>query len=170
MNRDNATILSANVEVKELPALEVAYVRHIGPYAGDAKLFEGLFTKIMTWAGPRGLIRFPETLLMSVYHDDPNITDGAKLRTSVCITVPKETKSDSEIGTMMIDGGTYAVANFEIFSDQYPEAWQSVYGGWLPDSGYQPDDGAPFEIYRNDPREHPEGKCLVDICIPVKPL
>ena len=170
MTRDNATVLSADVEVKELPDIEVAYVRHIGPYAGDAKLFEGLFAKIMTGAGPRGLIRFPETLIMSVYHDDPNITDEAKLRTSICITVPKETKSDGEIGRMKIAGGTYAIARFEIFSNQYPEAWQSIYGGWLPDSGYQPDDGAPFEIYRNDPREHPEGKCLVDICVPVKPL
>ena len=170
MNRDKATILTTDVEVKKLPDLEVAYIRHIGPYAGDAKLFEGLFTKIMTWAGPRGLIRFPETLIMSVYHDDPNITDDAKLRTSICITVPKETKSGGEIGRMKINGGTYAIASFELFSNQYPEAWQLVYGGWLPDSGYQPDDGAPFEIYKNDPREHPEGKCLVGICVPVKPL
>lgn len=170
MNKDSATKLVADVEVKDLPDLEVAYVRHIGPYVGDTKLFEELFKKIMTWAGPRGLIRFPETLIMSVYHDDPNITENAKLRTSICITVPKETKSDGEIGRMKIDGGIYAIASFELFPNQYPEAWQSIYGGWLPDSGYQPDDGAPLEMYKNDPREHPEGKCLVDICIPVKPL
>jgi AraC family transcriptional regulator len=43
-------------------------------------------------------------------------------------------------------------------------------GDWLPDSGYQPDDRPCYELYHNDPKEHPENKCIVDICIPVKPL
>jgi len=47
--------LTANVEVKMLPDMHVAYVRHTGPYAGDSDLFKGLFEKLMTWAGPRGL-------------------------------------------------------------------------------------------------------------------
>lgn len=37
------------------------------------------------------------------------------------------------------------------------------------DSGYQFDDRLALEIYRNDPETHPEKKCVVDICIPVKP-
>jgi AraC family transcriptional regulator len=40
----------------------------------------------------------------------------------------------------------------------------------MPESGYQPDDRPPFELYLNDPKEHPEGKFVVDIYIPVKPL
>ena len=35
---------------------------------------------------------------------------------------------------------------------------------------YQPEDKPAFEIYKNNPKEHPEGKSIVDICIPVKPL
>ena len=45
-----------------------------------------------------------------------------------------------------------------------------VFGGWLPESGYQPDDRLCYEIYQNDPKEHPEGIHIVDICVPVKPL
>ena len=45
----------------------------------------------------------------------------------------------------------------------------AVYAGWRPDSGFQPDDRPCFEIYHNDPRQHPEGKGIVDIGIPVKP-
>ncbi len=170
MSSNEKKTLEANVEVKELAELEVAYVRHVGPYAGDVALFEGLFGKLMAWAGPRGLINSPDTLILSVYHDDPNITEEAKLRTSICITVPTDIKAEGEIGRMKVAGGKYAVGQFELLPDQYPDAWQSIYGGWLPESGYQPNDGPPFEIYRNDPRQHPEGKCVVDICIPVMPL
>ena len=159
------------VKVEEMPEIPVAYVRHIGPYKGDSALFQSLFEKLMRWAGPRGLLRFPETKVMAVYHDDPNITDEQKLRTSACISVPGDTPVEGEIGKMTIAAGKYAMARFEIAdSSEYEGAWNAVYGVWLPDSGYQPADGPCYELYLNDPKEHPEHKHIVDICIPVKPL
>jgi AraC family transcriptional regulator len=165
-----ASNLHADVEVKDLPALHVAYLRHVGPYAGDAALFKRLFERLFTWAGPRGLIRFPETRLLSVYHDNPDVTDEEKLRMDVCMTVPDGTPVDGEIGKRTIPGGTYAVAHFEVRPDQYGDAWNAVFGGWLPESGYQPADGPCFELYLNNPEQHPEGKHEFDICVPVKPL
>lgn len=159
-----------NVEVKEFPEMDVAYIRYIGPYKGDSALFENLFNRLFSWAGPRNLLNFPETKIISVYHDDPNITEEAKLRTSVCLTVPKETKVDGEVGKMTIEGGKYAAGHFELKEDEYEKAWTSMYSDWLPESGYQPSDGPAFELYHNNPEEHPEKKCIVDICIPVKPL
>ncbi len=159
------------IEVKEMSEFQVAYIRHIGPYKGDSELFENLFDKLMKWAGPRGLLRFPETKVMAVYHDDPQITDEDKLRTSACITVPKDTAVEGEVGNMIIPGGKFAVARCELAgSEAYEEAWNMVFGGWLPESGYQPDDRLCYEIYQNDPKEHPEGIHIVDICVPVKPL
>jgi AraC family transcriptional regulator len=159
------------VEVKDLPEFHVAYVRHIGPYKGDSALFEKLFEKLMRWAGPRGLLRFPETKFLAVYHDDPKITDESKLRTSACITIPEDAPVEGEIGKMAISAGKYAMARFELAdSSEYQGAWNTVFGVWLPESGYQPDDGPCYELYLNDPKEHPEHKHIVDICIPVKPL
>jgi AraC family transcriptional regulator len=43
-------------------------------------------------------------------------------------------------------------------------------GHWLPQSGYQCDDKPCYELYLNDPKQHPEGRCIVDICVPVRPL
>ena len=162
--------LKADVEVKELPQMHVAYIRHIGPYEGDAELFGRLFGKLFQWAGPRDLLRFPETKTLSVYYDNPDITDPDKRRVDVCITVPEDTKVEGEIGKTSIQGGRYAVARFEIAVEQYGDAWNAVYGGWLPESGYQPADGPCFELYHNDPEQHPEHKHIFDICIPVKPL
>ncbi|MCO6477812.1 MAG: AraC family transcriptional regulator [Phaeodactylibacter sp.] len=162
--------IKAKVEVREFPEMHVAYVRHVGPYQGNEKLFEELFGKVMKWAGPRGLLQFPKTMMLSVYHDNPDVTDDEKLRLTVGITVPEDTEVEGEVGKMALPAGKYAVARFELLSDEYQEAWDAVYGQWLPDSGYQPADSPCFELYHNDPKQHPEGKHIVDICIPVKPL
>ncbi|MFC1968356.1 GyrI-like domain-containing protein [Chloroflexota bacterium] len=162
--------LIANVEVQDIPEMHVAYIRHIGPYAGDEQLFGNLFNRLCTWAGPRGLLRFPETKFITIYHDNPDVTDETKLRTDVCITVPPEIQMDGEIGKATIPAGKYAIAHFEITVDQFGDAWNALYGGWLPESGYQPDDRPCFELCLNDPKEHPEGKFIVDIYAPVKPM
>lgn len=157
------------IEVKEIPEFQVVYVRHIGPYAGDSALFGRLFGRLFSWAGPRGLVG-PQTMALSIYHDDPEITDETKLRVDVAIRVPEGTAGEGEIGTKTIPGGTYAVGHFEILPSQYGEAWDVVMGQWLPESGYQAADAPCFEVYLNEPEQHPEGKHIVDIYEPVKPL
>lgn len=166
----NENQLTANVSVKEMSEMTVAYVRFIGPYAGNAELFKGMFEKIFKWAGSRGLINFPETKCLCIYHDDPNVTDEEKLRTSVCLTVPEDTEVGGEIGKMKIPAGKYAFANFRIDDTQFEEAWNIVCKEWLPESGYVPADGPTFEMYNNDVNTDPEHKFDVDIVIPVKPM
>jgi AraC family transcriptional regulator len=162
--------VEGKIEVKEMPAFHVAYVRHIGPYKGNPELFGSLFGKLMKWAGPRDLLRNPEMKFMSVYYDDPSITDEEKLRVDACMTVPEKTAVEGEIGKMTIPGGKFAVGRFEIHPDEYEAAWNSLMAGWLPESGYQCDDRLCYELYQNDPEQHPEHMHVVDICVPVKPL
>ena len=161
--------IPVKVEVQDFPERTVAYVRHTGPYKGDSALFERLFNKLCTWAGPRNLIIPGETLFFAVYHDNPDITVEDKLRISICLTIPENTPVENDIGMMTIAGGKYAVAHFELQPTQYMEAWNAVYGDWLPQSGYQPDDRPCFEMYQADMMT-PDGKHIVDICVPVKLL
>ena len=159
--------LNKSVEVTELPKMTVAYIRHIGPYKGDAKLFEKLWGKLCAWAGANDLMRQPDLKFLTVYHDDLKITDEEKLRMSVCISVPPDTKVDGEFGKMEMEGGKYVIARFDLNADEFMEAWDWVYGHWLPISGYQPDDRPCFELYPEEPKD---GNYLVDICVPIKPL
>lgn len=159
--------LNKGVEVKELPKMTVAYIRHIGPYHGNDKLFESIWNKLFSWAGPRGLIGGKDFKSLVVYHNDPNVTIDDKLRMSVCITVPPETKVEGEVGKMNIEAAKYVIARFELSAQDFQEAWNWVYGQWLPTSGYQPDDKPCFEMYPEEPKD---GKFIVDICVPVKPM
>jgi len=163
--------LQAEVRVEELPPLHVVYLRHVGPYQGDGALFERLWGEVMKWAGPRGLYRPGQTQMLTVYHDDPNVTDDDKLRLSCCLSVPEGTPVDGPFGTMTLPGGAYAIARFTLDASQYSEAWAAVYGGWLPDSGYQPDDRPTFERFPTDAEmKDCDDKHRVEICVPVRPL
>jgi AraC family transcriptional regulator len=159
-----------SIEVKQLPAKTLAYVRHVGPYAGDEGLFSSLSSKVMAWAGPRKLFQPESTEFISMYHDDPAITDAEKLRISVGITVPSDTKGSGEISLMDMPAGPYVCALFEIDVTEYGAAWNTVCGQWMPQSGWQPSDAPCYEVNLNDPKQHPEGKHLVEIRMGVKPL
>lgn len=157
------------ITVKDWPEFEVAYIRHTGPYKGDAALFEGLTQRLFKWAGPRGLLNQPDLKFLIIYHDDPAITEEIKLRISICLSVPPGTRVEDEVGLMKVAGGRCAIARFTLGPEDYSKAWEWLYSCWLPQSGYQPDDRPTFEYYPQC--EQPEeGKHYVDICLPVKPL
>lgn len=161
----NKVIMDAKIEVKEMPTMNFAYVRHTGQFDQIGKAYEKLFK----WAGPRDLLKFPETKTATVYHDDPSVTDIENVRQSACITIGEDVKTDGEIGKMQVEGGKYAVGRFEIGVMEFEGAWNSMCH-WLADSGWQPADGYPYELYYNDHMQHPEQKFILDICIPVKAL
>ena len=164
-----ATNDDINVEVRELPERTVAYLRHTGPYQGNTELFGRLFGQLAQWAGPRGLLG-PGAQFLSLYFDDPNVTDPDKLQILCGCVVPDGTDVDGAIGRTTVAGGTYGVGHFELTADGYGAAWQAMYGVWLPNSGYEPDDRPAVELYLNDPGAHPENKHIVEICVPVKKL
>ena len=156
----------ANVEIRTIGKKRLAYVRHVGPYAGDSALFGRLFGKIYAWAGARGLLG-PGTMTLVLFHDDPDTVAQDKLRTSVCVTVPDGQEASGEIGLMDLCAGQYGVGRFTVEPDGYGEAWNWMYGTWLPQSGFVPDDRQCFESYPEPVMA--DGRCVVEIWIPVKP-
>ena len=95
---------------------------------------------------------------------------GTLVRFSWFLPYPPDTPVDGEIGKTTIRVGKYVVSHFEIGFNEYEDTWNAVFGGWLPESGYQPDDAPCYELYHNNPEEHPVHKHIIDICLPVKPL
>ena len=157
------------VEVRAVPDLPVAYVRHIGPYQGQVEVFQRIFEALMKWAVPRGFTEHQEMQILAVYHDNPQLTDEEKLKVDACITVPKGTHIGGGVGYSVLSGGLYAIGHFKLRDDEYGAAWQAMVGGWLPESGYLPDDRLCFECYPGGEVEGSETH-LVNIHIPVVPL
>ncbi|MFS1512732.1 AraC family transcriptional regulator [Chengkuizengella sp. SCS-71B] len=163
--------LECKVDIVDVEELTVIYLRHVGPYSEFGKVFQSMLGRLLTWASAKGIVNDKGIKLLTIYHDNHEITNEDKLRTSVCMAVPKDTIVDGELGKMAIPAGKYAIGHFAIDNgEQHGDAWKYLYGEWLPNSGYQPDDGASFEMYLNDPNTHPEKKHFIDIYLPVKPL
>ncbi len=156
------------VEIEQLPRIEVAYVRTTGRYQGLGAVFARLYSRIVSWAEPRGFVG-PGATFYNLYHDDPGLTDDDRLRLTVCVPVPAETLPEGDIGRTAIEPGACAVGRFELGEQDYPAAWHAMAGGWLPDSGYEPDDRLPWERFvvgRDAGR--PDAQ-VVDIGLPVRP-
>ena len=159
------TIMSTKVEIKDMPEMKVVYCRHMGQFNEIYKAYG----KVMAWAGAKGLLNFPVAKTVTVYHDDPSVTDIEKVRQDACVTVEGDVKVNGEIGKMTIPAGRYAVGRFEIGVTEFEKAWNTMCM-WFTESGYQPGEGCTYELYHNDHNEHPEKKFILDICIPVKLL
>jgi AraC family transcriptional regulator len=48
--------------------------------------------------------------------------------------------------------------------------WDRLFGEWLPQSGYQPDDRPVMEIYRGEAMDHATGAVTCELCVAVRPL
>lgn len=152
-----------NAEIKEMPEYNVAYVRRLGPYGKET--CEQAFGELMRWAGPRGYLK--SGVMLGVYWDNPEVTPPEKCRVDACVTVPEGTVPEAPVEIQTIVGGPHAVCHFEIRGDSFQNAWEEAFA-WLVNGGYECEDRPCYELYHNDPKDHPEGKCTFDICIPLK--
>lgn len=155
--------MKAKTEVKIMPILKVAYLIH----QGKMEAVENTYHKLMKWAYPKGLMRQESLRMLTVYHDSPKITDEDKIRMSVCLTLNTEVKTEGEVSIKEIPEAKCVVSRLEITSSEFQQAWESSFV-WMSEHGFKKADQDPYEIFYNNPNEHPEGKCIVDICIPVE--
>ena len=156
-----------SAEVKERPSHRVACLRHIGAYHEIGLAIE----RIIAWAGEKGLFHPPQTQLLAIYYDDPATVDTSQLRSDACVTVPEDVLGDGEIRILTIPGGLFAVGHAEVSKSEFGAAWDKLVGKWMPAHGVEPDvpsERLCYEIYLNDPDQHPQKMHLVDICEPIR--
>lgn len=155
--------MNMHAEIREMPEYLVAYVRRLGPYGKETCRLA--FDELSRWAGPRGHLE--KGTVLGVYWDNPEVTPPEKCRIDACVSVDKGTLTEGQIGLQVLAGGLYAVCRFEIDTEQFPQAWEEAFA-WLINKGYMCDDRPCYELYHNNADEHPDGKWLADICIPLK--
>ena len=155
--------MNVSVEIKTLPKMQLAYVSHKGDFSkiGDA------YGKLMNWAGMNGLLGGPNTKTVTIYHDDPNEIGMENVRQSACVTLNNNVKPGEGIGLRETNAGQFAIGHFEIDFTEFGDSWKHVFSE-LEAKGLQHTGEECFEIYHNNFKEHPQKKCIVDICIPVK--
>ena len=151
-----------NVEIKEMPDLRVAAVRHTGPYNQIPVAFE----QLGRIAGSAGLLT-PGTAMLAIYHDDPETTAQDELRSEAGIVVPDAAPLPKELVEEHIPAGKYACTVHVGPYEQLGDAWTRFMGEWLPASGFRVGSGASFEIYRNTPMTAPKDQLVTELYISI---
>ncbi len=152
-----------NVEIVRLDPRRVAFVRHVGPY----DQCEPAWGKLCGWAGPAGLLG-PQTVMLGLCHDDPEVTQPERIRYDACLPVGPEVGPAGEVGIQEVAGGDYAKALHKGPFDQLKDTYAWVCGQWLPTKDREMRNLPSIEVYLNDPNETPAEELLVEIYVPLE--
>jgi AraC family transcriptional regulator len=134
------------VEVKELAACKILFLRHVGPYSQVG----ATWGRLMSWAGIRGLLG-PQMRMLGIVHDDPDVTPGDKVRYDAAVVINRPVEPEGEFGVTEVPGGKYAVCTHRGPYETLGRTYQRLFGGWLPKSGCELRDSEAFEEYLNSP-------------------
>lgn len=149
--------------VVKQPARRAVFVRHTGPYGEVAKAW----TRLFEVAGRAGLFG-PGMEMFGISHDDPEITEPAKLRYDAAITLGREFAGEGDVGVMELPAREYATCRHVGPYSLLGETYAALCGQWLPWSGREPGDAPALEFYRNDLRTARPEELITDIFVPLR--
>jgi AraC family transcriptional regulator len=151
------------LEIKQMPAMRLGTVRHIGPYTDVSHAFE----RLGAVAGPAGLFQRPGAAMLAIYHDDPQTTPAERLRADAAVVVSEGEVLPPELGEERLAAGRYAYVVHIGPYEELGNTWARFTEEWLPASEHQVGPGPSYEIYRNTPGEVPQSDLRTEMYIPV---
>ncbi|MEP2706631.1 MAG: GyrI-like domain-containing protein [Roseibium sp.] len=151
------------VTIQDLNDLQAAGVLHTGPYRKIGRAFNKIGGLLMT----NSLMQDVNELFV-IYHDPPESRPDAELRSHVAVSIRNTFPNVLEgLEYFDVSGGKYAVLEHTGPYQTLNSAYEWLYGHWLPDSGLEPKDAPPLEVYINDPRTTPSAQLRTDIRLPL---
>ncbi|MEK4009349.1 AraC family transcriptional regulator [Paenibacillus sp. FSL H3-0333] len=154
------------VELREIPEVEVAYIRHVGSYLDTHNAWD----KLSRWAAQQGFHPANQQFI-GISLDDGELTEESACRYDACVTLPEGFEREAprkEVEYKTLSGGLYAVYSYYDTVDRFVLAYDTMFSVWLPRSGYEADDRPCLEFCLNDPAQDPQGKCMVDLYVPIR--
>jgi len=158
----NWTKMNLKIEVKELPEMNLAAVMSLG-----IANVEPSYDVLVDWAKKKQLFPRENVKMISVYHDSFKVTPPDKVRIHACMLLDKNLeKQEGLVFPETIHAGKFIVGSGEVTLHDFEQCWVSLFL-WMNEHHYSIRKAFPFEIYHSNFKEHPEGKMIVDFCIPV---
>lgn len=153
-----------NVKIIRQTPLRVGFIRNVGPY----HTVSAAWVKLTTELGRQGLIG-PGARFIGICHDDPAVTEPARIRYDACVTVGPDFRPDGEIGVQTVPGGEYAVLTHHGPYERLNESYAALLGQWLPRSGRELRAEPSFEEYLNSPENAEPKDLITDLYAPLAP-
>ena len=143
-----------------IPSFSLAYLQVTG-----SENLPAAFGHIISLCTPLQLIH-SQSKMITIFHHSFRDTPADKVEMSAGIIVPNSTLSIPQMNLSTIDTAKYLVGHYEIGMTEFELKWKELFH-YLNTHGYQKATQDPFEIYYNNYNDHPQKKCIVDMCIPL---
>ena len=152
------------VTIENLQPVRAAGVLHTGPYTDIGKAFHHLGGVIAA----RNL--FPHIRgMIAIYRDMPGAKPDAELRAHAAAIITEGFPTDIDgLDYFDLAGGRHAVMAHKGPYATLTAAYDWLYGKWLPQSGEEPRDAPPVELYVNDPAQTAPDALRTDIRLPLR--
>ena len=158
----NWTTMNLKIKVTELQEMNLAAVMSLG-----IANVEPSFNILIDWAKEKKLFPKENVKMISVYHDSFKVTPPDKVRIHACMLLDEQLKQqEGQVFPETIEAGKFIVGSGEVTLNDFEQCWVSLFL-WMNENNYSVRKAFPFEIYHTNFKEHPEGKMLVDFCIPI---
>lgn len=154
-----------DLNVKTLPTMTLAKVRHTGPYNNCQIAWD----KLCIWGASKGLFG-PQTMFLGISWDDPESTPPEEIRYDACFTLPDgaSTESDADVTITTLPSGNYATTLHKGPFSGLEAAYKQLYAAIIAREELQLRDAPAMEIYLTDPKTTPAEEYLTEICIPLE--
>lgn len=157
------------IRIESLEAVRIIYIRFRGSYVAFRKHSRKMFEQLFEFAEKNNLIVPETTKVITIYNDNPFITQSDQLRTSIAMTIPDYVPvSETDEISLATISGKFAIGRFDLSLKEYTEAWHYMYNDWLFNSNYTPRDSFPFEMYISEPPKNQKSKSITEIYIPIE--
>jgi AraC family transcriptional regulator len=152
------------VNLRNIPARRVAYIRVHRPYEGDHVV--QAVKRLLAWAEARGLA---DSQWLGYQWEDPEIVPLDKCRYDVGVEVPGTVLADGEISINTFPPSLIAEIDIKGGIDLELRALHWLYLTWLPTSGYAPAHQPGFEAFNGRPFAHGIEHFELRVQLPVVP-
>lgn len=154
--------MNLKIKVTDLPEMNLAAVMSLG-----IAHVESSFNILIDWAETKKLFPRENVKMLSVYHDSFKVTSPGKVRIHACMLLDEPLKrQEAEVFPETVEAGKFIVGSGEFMLEDFEQCWVFLFL-WMNENHYSMRKAFPFEVYHTNFREHPEGKMIVDFCIPI---
>jgi len=154
-------------EMRTLPERRVLYVTRTGIENGDfSRAAKAAFAAIIGYIDGNGLWG-SVVACVALCPDDTATTPAEECRYQAGVIIRDQVPVAGEVEMMTIGAGRWAVFVHEGRYNTLAETWGSIYRDWLPASGMELRDVAPYELYLNDASKTAPEDLRTEIHIPV---
>lgn len=149
------------VEIVEIQPTELFGLVHQGPIATISQTYRRLFEMVSAADLEMALLN-----QVGVAIGDPE--GGDDFRYVAGVVASALTEPPPGLDAFVIEGGLYGVYRLTGPYALIDPTFRALFGGWLPNSGYEPDNRPALEFYRTQSSPGEQAGSITDLMIPIR--